>query len=350
MLSSGSTGGPGVQPVLLCTNAIMANVFAGDAIFNAETPEPILSAHFFPLSGLRLFPWSSSPPIHPCRPIQLIFSQRKYESTEINLSCLIIRSVPSLRQNAGLHMLVTLLKPCQVLSFSFVLFESLEERRCVSAVRKASFACGEMLAQASYMLLVHIYVGTTCYSQGCALLRPVPPSVYTSSCLLPPDYKENWWINNIQLSPAVLHTHKGLEVCWRMCVCSCLYLCRCLCGSVCDGMCACLVSLASLGGPGSPSCGWFPGPSWQEVVRKAFPLGQSQGQTRGGREKHLLHPRHQYVRIPFRVSLLWCVKHLKSERIQRHPEKRRAAVKSLCVFSLTLLAQEKLFRQTFINP
>lgn len=223
---------------------------------------------------------------------------------------------------------VTSLKPWLALSFSFVLFQSLEGRRCVSAVRTASAACGEMFV---HMLFVHVYVGTTCYSQGCASLRPVSLCVYSSVRLLPPDYKKDWWINNIQLSPAVSHTRKGLEVCRRVCACLRLYLYKCLCGSVCDGMCASLASLASLGGPGSPSCGWFPGPSWQEAVRKAFPLGQSQGQTWGGREKHPLHPRHQYLHIPFWVCLLCCVKHLEIERIERHPEERREVVKSACI-------------------
>lgn len=180
------------------------------------------------------------------------------------------------------------------------------------------------------MLFMHVYVGTTCYSQGCASLRPVSPSVYSLSRLLPPDYKKDWWINNMQLSPAVSHILEGLEVCWRVRACSCLYLHRCLCGSVCDGMCECLVSLASLGGPGSPLCGWFPGPYWQEAVRKAFPLGQSQGQTWRGREKHPLHPQH-HLCIPFWACLLWCVKHLKIERTERHAEKRRAAVKRACI-------------------
>lgn len=120
MLSSGSIGGPGVQPVLLCTDAIIANVFAGDAIFMRKCQNLFLQ-HISSPFRLRLFPWSSSPPIHPCCPIQLIFSQKKYESTKINLSCLRIRSVPSSRQNAGLYMLVTPPKPCQVLSFFFCL-------------------------------------------------------------------------------------------------------------------------------------------------------------------------------------------------------------------------------------
>lgn len=135
---------------------------------------------------------------------------------------------------------VTSLKPWLALSFSFVLFQSLEGRRCVSAVRTASAACGEMFV---HMLFVHVYVGTTCYSQGCASLRPVSLCVYSSVRLLPPDYKKDWWINNIQLSPAVSHTRKGLEVCRRVCACLRLYLYKCLCGSVCDGMCASLARL-----------------------------------------------------------------------------------------------------------
>lgn len=330
MLSSGSTGGAGGTGCATLHRCDNSKRVCRGCYFYAEMPDPISSAHFFPFQtqiiSSVVFP---SHPIHPCRPIQLIFSWRKYESTKINLSCLRIRSaVPLSQQNTGLHMLVTLLKPCLALSFSFVLFQSVEGRRCVSAVRAVSPACGEMFVQASHMLFVHVYVGTTCYSQGYASLRPVSPCVYSSSRLLPPDYKKDWWINNIQLSPAVSHSLQGLEVCRHVCACSRPYLYRCLCGSVCDGMCACLVSLASLGGPGSPSCGWFPGPSWQEAVRKAFPLGQSQGQTWGGREKHPLHPRHQDLCIPFWVCLLWCVKHLKIERIERHPEKRREAVKS----------------------
>lgn len=248
-------------------------------------PDPIPSAHFFPFQtqiiSSVVFP---SHPIHPCRPIQLIFSRRKYESTKINLSCLRIRSaVPLSRQNTGLHMLVTLLKPCLVLSFSFVLFQSVEGRRCVSAVRAVSPACGEMFVQASHMLFVHVYVGTTCYSQGYTSLRPVSPCVYSSSRLLPPDYKKDWWINNIQLSPAVSHSLQGLEVCRHMCVCSRPYLYRCLCGCVCDGMCACLVSLASLSGPGSPSCGWFPGPLLAGSRQKSIPTRAEPG-TNMGRE------------------------------------------------------------------
>lgn len=148
--------------------------------------------HISSLFRLRLFPWSSFPPIHPSHPIQLIFSQRKYESAKINLSCLRIRSaVPLWRWIAGLHMPVTSLKPCLGLLLSFVLFQSLAGRCCVSAVRPASPACGEMSVQASHMLFVHVYVGTTCYSQGCASLRPVSPCVYSSTCLLPPDYKKD---------------------------------------------------------------------------------------------------------------------------------------------------------------
>lgn len=221
MLSSGSIGGGGGTACATLHRWDNSKRVCRGCYFYAEMPDPIPSAHFLPFQtqiiSLAVFP---SHPIHPCRPIQLIFSQRKYESTKINLSCLRIRSaVPLSQWNAGLHMPVTSLKPCLALSFSFVLFQSLEGRCCVSAVRAASSpACGEMFVQASHMLFLHVYVGTTCYSQGCASLRPVSPCVYSSPRLLPPNYKKDWWINNIQLSPAVSHTREVLEVRQRVCV------------------------------------------------------------------------------------------------------------------------------------
>lgn len=77
-------------------------------------------------------------------------------------------------------------------AFLFVLFQSLEGRSlCVCCQDSKPLHVGRMFAQASCMLLVQVYVGTTCYSQGCASLRPVSPCVYSSSRLLPPDYKKD---------------------------------------------------------------------------------------------------------------------------------------------------------------
>lgn len=92
---------------------------------------------FLPFSGIPII---SSPrpslPSRPSHPIQLIFSQSKYESTKINLSCLGIRSaLPLWRRNGGLHSPATSPKPRLALSFPFVSFPSLEGRRRVSAVR-----------------------------------------------------------------------------------------------------------------------------------------------------------------------------------------------------------------------
>lgn len=93
-------------------------------------PDPIPSAHFLPFQT----PIISSP--RPSRPIQLIFSQSKLESTKINLSCLGIRSaLPLCRRNGGLHFPATSLKPR--LAFPLVSFPSPEGRRRVSAVRAA---------------------------------------------------------------------------------------------------------------------------------------------------------------------------------------------------------------------
>lgn len=73
-----------------------------------------------------------------------------------------------------------------------------------------------------------LYVGTTCYSQGWSSLRPVSLCVYSSGGLLPPDYKKDWWINNIQLSLALSLSHSlrpwSLCVFTFYCVCMCLYL------------------------------------------------------------------------------------------------------------------------------
>lgn len=161
----------------------------------------------------------------------------KYKKKRINLSCLRIRSaVPLWRRSAGLHMLLPSLKPRLALSLFFLSFQSLEGRSlCVCCQDSKPLHVGRMFAQASCMLLVQVYVGTTCYSQGCASLRPVSPCVYSPSRLLPPDYKKDWWINNIQLSPAVLHTLEGLEVFRRVCVCVCASRARTYIG-VCVGL------------------------------------------------------------------------------------------------------------------
>lgn len=145
MLSSGSigvgTGGTACATQHRCDNS--KRVCRG-CYFYAEMPDPIPSAHFFPFQthiiSSVVFP---SHPIHPCCPIQLIFSQRKYESTKkkrINLSCLRIRSaVPLWRRSAGLHMLLPSLKPRLALSLFFLsCFSPWKDVRCVSAVRTAS--------------------------------------------------------------------------------------------------------------------------------------------------------------------------------------------------------------------
>lgn len=103
-------------------------------------PDPIPSAHFLPFQTLIISSPRPSLPSRPSRPIQLIFSQSKYESTKINLSCLGIRSaLPLCRRNGGLHFPATSLKPR--LPFPFVSFPSPEGRRHVFAVGAAEPRC-----------------------------------------------------------------------------------------------------------------------------------------------------------------------------------------------------------------
>ncbi len=85
-----------------------------------------------------------------------------------------------------------------------------------------------------------MYVGTTCYSQGWSSLRPVSLCVYSSGGLLPPDYKKDWWINNIQLSLALSHTLWGLEVSVCLCVCVCVRVLPCVCAHMCPYMHTCV--------------------------------------------------------------------------------------------------------------
>lgn len=90
--------------------------------FYAEMPDPIPSAHFFPFQTPIISSPRPSLPSRPSHPIQLIFSQSKYESTKINLSCLGIRSaLPLWRRNGGLHSPATSPKPSPAAVVSFCL-------------------------------------------------------------------------------------------------------------------------------------------------------------------------------------------------------------------------------------
>lgn len=72
-----------------------------------------------------------------------------------------------------------------------------------------------------------LYTGTTCYSQGWSSLRPVSLCVYSSGGLLPPDYKKDWWINNILLSLALsLTLSEALKL---VCACVCVFMSYCVC-------------------------------------------------------------------------------------------------------------------------
>lgn len=163
-----------------------------------------------------------------------------------------------------------------------------------------------------------LYTGTTCYSQGWSSLRPVSLCVYSSGGLLPPDYKKDWWINNILLSLALsLTLSEALKlVCARVCVCLCLtvYVCTympvavlgslCVCAcvcvrvytsiSVCDHVChkCVFVSSASLGGPASPSSNWFLAPLGVKLSQRDCTPTEL-GTNTQAEGKHPLYPRHQ---------------------------------------------------------
>lgn len=89
-----------------------------------------------------------------------------------------------------------------------------------------------------------LYTGTTCYSQGWSSLRPVSLCVYSSGGLLPPDYKKDWWINNILLSLALsLTLSEALKlVCACVCVCLCLtvYVCTYMPVAILGSLCVCV--------------------------------------------------------------------------------------------------------------
>lgn len=83
MLPSGSIGGPErSRRYSALHRRDNSKYVCRGCYFYTEMPDPIPSAHSF--LRLRLFPRPSFPPIpsHPARPIQLIFSQSKYESTK----------------------------------------------------------------------------------------------------------------------------------------------------------------------------------------------------------------------------------------------------------------------------
>lgn len=212
------------------------NVFAGDAIFTQGCQIPFLQ-HIFFLLDSDYFLACSSLLSHPARPIQLIFNWSKYESTKINLSCFKIKSDVLLWScNAGLHRQVRLSK-ARLTLYSALCF-------CLHSVPRKVLSClchvREHEHPSCMCLCRHptcSYVGTTCYSQGWSSPRPVSLCVYSSGGLLPPDYKKDWWINNIQLSLALAHTLWGLEVsvclrvridvslCVRVHMCLHLYVC-----------------------------------------------------------------------------------------------------------------------------
>lgn len=95
MLPSGSIGGPecSLRYSALHQRDNSKCVCRG-CYFYTEMPDPIPSAHFFFFFFLDPDYFLACPSLlsHPARPIQLIFSQSKYESTKINLSCFRIKS------------------------------------------------------------------------------------------------------------------------------------------------------------------------------------------------------------------------------------------------------------------
>lgn len=244
MLLSGSIGGPesSLRYSVLHQRDNSKCVCRG-CYFYSGMPDPIPSAHFFFFfHRLWLFLCLSSFLSHPARLIQLIFIQSKYESTKINLSCLRIKSAVLLwRCDAGLHTRGWIVKRLSCIVIFFCL-HSVPARMlsCLCYVR-AYVQCVSACACACACL----YVGTTCYSQGWSSLTLVSLCVYSSGGLLPPDYKKEWWINNIQLSLALAHSLWGLEVCVCVCVCWCLVVSMCtyvpapVCGFLC-AQCDCV--------------------------------------------------------------------------------------------------------------
>lgn len=120
MLPSGSIGGPECS---LRYSALRrrdnSKCVCRGCYFYAGMPDPIPSAHlslsFFFLSDPDYFLACPSPPIpsRPARPIQLIFSQSKYESTKKSIYHASESSLLFFCDggNSGLHMPVILLKP-----------------------------------------------------------------------------------------------------------------------------------------------------------------------------------------------------------------------------------------------
>ena len=259
MLPSGSVGGRGAaRATRRRTEEIIANVFAGDAIFTRGCQIPFLQhISFLPFLHSDYFFCLSALLSHPARLIQLIFNRGKYESTEINLSCSGIKSAVLLWWcNGGLHTRARSSRPCLALRRAFVFLHS--QGGCclvfaVSGLWHPTCVCVCVcLCRHPTCVCACLYVGTTCYSQGWSSLRPVSLCVYSSGGLLPPDYKKDWWINNIQLSLALSHSlSKALKfvcvsVCvrrhlpMRVCVCVHTHACTCVCVFCCCACCVCV--------------------------------------------------------------------------------------------------------------
>lgn len=124
---------------LSCTKEIIANVFAGDAIFTQECQISFLQHFFFSFCQTLIIspPVYHSYPILPACLIQLIFSQSKYESTKKSIYHASESSLLFLLWfcNGGLHTPVRLLKPCPELQSAFVFTYPREDVSYICYVR-----------------------------------------------------------------------------------------------------------------------------------------------------------------------------------------------------------------------
>jgi len=187
-----------------------------------------------------------------------------------------------------------------------------------------------------------LYTGTTCYSHGWISPRPVSLCVYSSGGLLPPDYKKDWWINNILLSSSP--SLRPWSLCTPVFVCALVLfsrICEFVRGCVhfflfvtmhfsiyiCVCVCVCVSSISQ----------WtrlsficlIRGPSWHQALREGL-LSDGARDKHGWRGKHSLYPRHQWEYAEAYVSARWhvCMRLFlcksKNERKKRHLEKKNA--------------------------
>lgn len=184
-----------------------------------------------------LFPVCLALLSHPACLIQLIFSQSKYESTKNQFIMLQNQVRSSFCDFVTVVYIRRLHCGSPVLNCSLLLSSFFPERMflifAMSGLWHPPHVC-MCLCRYPACVCAFLYTGTTCYSQGWSSLRPVSLCVYSSGGLLPPDYKKDWWINNILLSLALSLTLSEALKLVCACVCVCVYVLLCMCVLICQ--------------------------------------------------------------------------------------------------------------------